>query len=331
MNLNQTALFFFVLALCMALSFLFSGMEAGVFALNRLRIRQLMRSGNRRAQVLHGYLENSENFLWTIFVGNTLVNFTLFTLIVLSLNQWLARRRILELLCFLGAIFLFFILCELLPKTLFRRFPNRLCLFLARPFGLLHVVLRPLVALASWFSRKLLPWTGGKVFTGRLSGDREELRFVMQESPHSLTAEEKKMINRVLDLQNITVAQVAIVLPKIVTVTTETSMEEVLKISREKNVTRLPVVEKKGSSQRIVGVLSLKKLLYRSDLDLQKKAGDYVNPALYLRADLRLEEALRRMQRSGRRLAIVLGRDQKEIGLISLQDILKVIFGEVSH
>ena len=60
---------------CLVLSFLLSGMEAGVFALSRLRIRQQMRAGRRSAEVLHRYLENPEDFLWTILVGNTLANF----------------------------------------------------------------------------------------------------------------------------------------------------------------------------------------------------------------------------------------------------------------
>ena len=77
-------------------------------------------------------------------------------------------------------------------------------------------------------------------------------------------------------------------------------------------------------------MLSLKTLLYQSDFDAGKTAGDYVKPALYLAAEMRLEEALRRMQRSGNRLAIVLGRDQRELGIISLHDVLKFIFGEVS-
>ena len=55
-----------------------------------------------------------------------------------------------------------------------------------------------------------------------------------------------------------------------------------------------------------------------------------MKPALYLEEDLRLEVALRRMQRSGQRLVIVLGRDRREIGIISLQDVLKIIFGDVS-
>lgn len=327
---DLSMLFLFVLGVCAALAFFLSGMEAGVFALNRLRIRQLMRAGNPRATVLHGYLENSENFLWTIFVGNTVVTFTIFTLVALGLNQWLSEQPVWELALFLVAVFLFFIFCELLPKTLFRMFPNRLCLLLAPPFRFVHFILRPLVTLAALFTRWLLPWTGGKVFTGRLSGGRDELRFVMQESSHTLTSEEKTMINRVLDLQNVTVAQVTVPLAKTVTVGTETSMEEVLKISRERNLTRLPVVRRGSGRDHVIGVISLKKLLYLNSLDTTRTAGDYVNPALYLREDMRLEEALRRMQRSGRRLAVVLSRNQREIGIVSLQDILRTIFGEVS-
>jgi hypothetical protein len=79
--------------LCVALSFLFSGMETGVLALNRFRIRQRMRSGDRRAAVLHGFLQNPEDFLWTILVGNTVVNFVIFSLGVMQLRHWLDTGR----------------------------------------------------------------------------------------------------------------------------------------------------------------------------------------------------------------------------------------------
>ena len=75
---------------------------------------------------------------------------------------------------------------------------------------------------------------------------------------------------------------------------------------------------------------TLKSLLYRTDLDLARKAADYVKPALFFAEDVRAEAALRQMQRTGQRLAIVLGRDQREVGLLSIEDILKVIFGEVN-
>jgi CBS domain containing-hemolysin-like protein len=90
------------------------------------------------------------------------------------------------------------------------------------------------------------------------------------------------------------------------------------------------VWETRDGQQRVVGLLALNTLLYQPALDTNKPVGEFVKPALFLDEDLRLEVALRRLQRSGQRLAIVLGRDRREIGILSLQDVLKFIFGEVS-
>jgi CBS domain containing-hemolysin-like protein len=320
----------FVFIVCGAISFLLSGMESGVFALSRLRVRQLKRAGNAKAAALHNFLEHPENFFWTILVGNTLANFVVFTLLALSLQEWLGGLGFLSGAIFVAAIFLFYALCELLPKILFRLYPNRLCLATARPFRLLHQIFSPLVALVSLVANWMLRWTGGRQFTGRLFGNRDELRFVMQESGISLTSEERTMINRVLDLQNISLGQITVPLAQTVRVPASRPMSEVLQVCREKDLTRLPVSNLEGNRQHIVGIISLRNLLYGSDIDPAKTAGDYLQPALYLPENLRLEEALRRLQRSGQRLAIVLTKDQREAGIVSLEDILRVIFGDVS-
>src|SRR5213592_4335932 len=103
-----------VIALSLALSFFLSGMEAGVFALSRLRIRQLMRAGKPRAKVLHGYLEKPEDFLWTILVGNTLANFVAVSLAVIALQQRFGSRPVAFWAIFLTGGFVFYALCELL-------------------------------------------------------------------------------------------------------------------------------------------------------------------------------------------------------------------------
>ncbi len=318
-----------VIGVSLVLSFLFSGMEAGVLALNRLRIRQLMRSGDRRAQVLYQYLEKPEDFLWTILVGNTLTNFVAVGLLVVVLFRTLRDYTWLLVVCYLVLVFFVYTFCELLPKMLFRQSPNRLTLMLAIPFQSMHIVLSPLVALMSRLSQGLLHWTGGKTFTGHLFGSREEMRMVMQESAQGLTSEERVMINRVLDLQNLTVRQVAIPMDGVATLSVETPMSQALKLAQENRRTRFPVWRTEGDRRRVVGIVSLRTVLYNADLDPSRSAGDYVTPALYMEEDLRLEAALQRMQRSGQRLAIVLGREQREVGIVSLQDILKVIFGEV--
>src|SRR5271154_6138766 len=225
-----------VVLACIALSFLFSGMETGVLALNRFRIRQRMRTGDRRAAVLHGFLQNPENFLWTILVGNTVVNFIIYSLGAMQLYHSLADRPVLWALVFVLAVFVFYIVCELAPKTLFQRYPNRLSLALALPFRLIHRVLAPLVAVVAWFSRGLLHWTGGQAHTGRLFGSREELRFVMQDAAPSLTTEERAMINRVLDLPNLRVRHVMLPLADAVSVAADRPLSEAIALSRHLNL-----------------------------------------------------------------------------------------------
>ncbi|PYX63127.1 MAG: hypothetical protein DMG78_32180, partial [Acidobacteria bacterium] len=136
-----------VFAGCLSVSFVLSGMEAGVFTLSRLRIRQQMRAGRASAKVLHDYLENPENFLWTILVGNTVANFLILGWIIVVLHQALGTYRLWFALVYVGVVFFFYAFFDLLPKMLFRTYPNRLCVLLARPFRVIHFALRPLVAI----------------------------------------------------------------------------------------------------------------------------------------------------------------------------------------
>ncbi len=315
--------------LCVAWSFLMSGMEAGVFALSRLRIRQLRHQGDRRANALYGFLENPEDFLWTILVGNTLANFAVVCLGVIWLFGALWEEPLALFVALVIGILVFYAACELLPKMLFRLHPNRLCLALARPFRFVHAVLKPVVAPMTLLSSVLLRWTGGRPFTGRLFGNRDELRLVMQDSAQGLTGEERQMINRVLDLQNLSVRSITTPLSRTVTVTTRAPLREVLQLARERGFSRFPVVSEEAGRPRIVGLVNLRSLLYDANLDVSRPAGDCLKPALYLDDAMRLEVALKQMQRTGQRLAIVLGKDKRELGVVSLQDILKVIFGEV--
>lgn len=318
-----------LIPLCLVLSFLLSGMEAGVFALSRLRIRQQVRAGRGSARVLHQFLENPENFLWTIIVGNTLVNFVALGWFFATVQGLIPVRSAWFVLWFIVVVLVFYTFFDLLPKMLFRTYPNRLCLMLARPFRLLHVALRPLVTVVEWCARMLLRWTGGKRFSGHLFGNREELRIATQESEQVFSSEERAMINRVLDLENLTVRQIAKPLVEAVTIPGEATVDEAMKLFRESGLTRLPVWQQRGGVRRISGLVSAESLMFGSASDPTRKVADLIVPALFLEEDLRLDVALERLQRGGQRLAVVLGRDGQEVGVVGLADMLKSIFGEV--
>ena len=320
---------FFGLSLCLLLSFLLSGMEAGVFALNRLRVRRLARAGNAQAQMLHGFLEKPEKFLWTILIGNTLVNFVILGWTLAKLHVWLFGHAGWTIALYAVIVFAFYSFADLLPKMLFRAYSNRLCLSSANVFRFVYLALGPVVYLVDGFSQFVLRWRESRAFTGRLFGNREEMRAVMAEAAQALTGEEHAMVNRVLDLQHFTVAQIMVPLAKTFSLEVQSPVYEALKLAQGRNLSRLPVWETRDGKRRIAGMLDVVALLFREKLDAQKTAGEFMSPALFLDDSTRLEIALRRMQRAGQRLAIVLARDGRETGVVSLEDILKLMFGEV--
>jgi CBS domain containing-hemolysin-like protein len=185
------------------------------------------------------------------------------------------------------------------------------------------------VKVAEGVSNLALRWTGARSFTGRLFGNREELRAVMAEAAEALTDEEHAMVNRVLDLQHIKAEQISVPLKKIVSIGSQQTLLDALALAREKNLSRLPVWEMRDGTRRIAGLLDVTALLFVENLDETRTVAEFMAPAIFLEADTRLEVALRRMQRAGQRLAIVLTPDRHEAGIVSLEDILKLMFGEV--
>ncbi|HEX9048480.1 MAG TPA: CNNM domain-containing protein [Verrucomicrobiae bacterium] len=320
---------YILLGLCFGASFLLSGMEAGVFALNRLRIRRLARSGKRSAEILNRFLEKPERFLWTILVGNTLANFIILGWILTQLHGWLLGQHWLIVALFACIVFLFYAFFDLLPKMMFRAHPNAMCLSAARVFRLINFMLGPAVLLVEEVSQLILHWTGGREFKGQLFGNREEMRAVMRQSGESLTDDEHAMVNRILDLQNFSVGQIATPMAKAITVEAATPLREAIALARQHGVSRLPVWETREGKRRIGGMLDIGPLLYRENLDLDKPATAHMIPALFVNEGVHLEIALRLLQRAGQRRAVVLSRERQEIGVVTLNDILKVMFGEM--
>ena len=120
--MNEREILLIVLSLCLMLSFFLSGMETGLFEVSRLRLRRLMREGNSRARRLNGYLEDSEDCLWTVLIGNTLANLGAVVLTLALLHRWMlepvadpsSSRMVLFWAAFGAGGLVFFTFCETL-------------------------------------------------------------------------------------------------------------------------------------------------------------------------------------------------------------------------
>lgn len=318
-----------VLPFCLATSFLCSGMEAGIFTLGRWRIAQQMRAGQARAALLYAYLQNTENFLWTILVGNTLALFFAMWIIAVALVQQFPSRPELYWPAFLGAAFVFYAFCDLLPKTLFRRFPNRLCLVMSSPFRVLHIALFPVVSMVESIANVLLRWTGGRTFKGHVFSSRNELRLLLEDTSDALTSEERGMIARVFDLHKIAVRQIAIPFARVPALSVNERVSDALGRFRETPATILPVWNADARQKRIAGFLEAKRVIFEAEVQPDDTLEKHLSPPVYIDEDTRVHDALRRLQRTGQRMAVVVSRERREVGLITVEEMLKVIFGEV--
>lgn len=318
-----------ILAVSAAFSFFLSGFEAGALALSRWRIRQQMQAGRRRAKVLHQYLQKPDGFLWTILVGNTLAAFAFFSFLALELYQNLADHPALFGVAYAALVFCFYALCDLLPKMLFRQFPNRLTLLLVIPFQVVHYALAPLVSLMSATSKLLLKFAPAESRGEAVFGSRSEFRWVMQESGANLSSEEMAMINRVLDAEHLSVRSVTTPLDRVISASQDTPARAALDLCRHHNLTRLPLWSGAGKARRVAGIFTLQSFLHAAQADPEQPASRYAKRAFFVQEGWRLEDALRRMQRSRHRIAVVLGKDHRELGIVSIEDILKALLGEV--
>lgn len=299
-----------------------------MLTLSRWRIRQQAREGRRRAKVLMGYLDQPENFLWSILVANTLANFGAISLIVFEIYENLRGHPVICLFVFVVALILFYAICDLFPKLVFRMYPNRLCMAAALPFQLIHLFMTPLAYLIQRFSDLFLRWTGGKAYTGKVFNSRKELRMAMQDSAEGLSSEERTMISRVLDLQQTSVAQITLPFRGLPDLASQMTGGQLLDATRESNRNHVPVWED-AAHRRIAGIADIRAILYSTEEERARPLRERVTPALYISDHVSVEEALRRLQRSGQPLAIVLDADRRETGIVGIEEILRSIFGEV--
>ena len=308
------------------ISFILSGIEAGVYLINRSRIRLQGREGNKKAALLLNLQREPENFYLTVLFGNTIANGVFAIVMALMLKD--IPSDLLFWSLFLLCFFTLYTFCDLLPKKLFSRFPEKLSLAVARPFRVTQFLLTPFVSLIQALFGNSLAGAVGQPLAKRLFSNREELRKLMEDSDDGLSDGERTMISQVLRLSERTLGQAAIPLNLSVTASADSPISSVVDLCKDHRIARVPIWKFGGGQRKVVGIVTLKTSLYKEDYDSNKPASEYMQPALFLPADLKVEAALKRMQRSGQWLAIVTSESQKEAGIVSLKDILKVVFSD---
>ena len=323
----STASLVSILLLLLFLSAFFSGTETALMRLNRYKLKNQVRKGNKSAKILEKLLKEPEKLIGLICLGVNLVNFTaaaLVTIIALKIGgePFVAVATLLLTITVL-------IFCEAAPKTLAAIYPEKLAFPSALIYYPLMLVSYPMVWLISETSNAILWVLGFRQTKDRESSlSNEELRTVVREAGTLISRKYRSMLLNILDLEKVTVDDVMVPHTEISGINMEEDIEEIRETILRSEHTLLPVFRE--NINNIFGILHLRKLANHSSKNLFEKQDieKLSNEPYFIQEGTLLNIQLVEFQRRKQRIAIVVDEYGDIQGIVTLSDILEEIVGE---
>lgn len=313
-----------ILIVLVILSAYFSATETAFTSLNRIRLKSKADAGNRRAALALKLVDQYDNLLSTILVGNNIVNLSASSLATVFFTEGLRLQN--------GAVIstavitiVVLVFGEVSPKSLAKEYPESFALFSAPIMRILMVILTPVNFLFSLL-KKLL----SKVFhkQGDSGITEEELVTMVDqaESEGGLDQHESKLIRSAIEFNDMEVDEILTPRVDIVAVEDTDSMDDIAQAFAESGYSRLPVYHE--DIDDIIGVIHEKDFhaaRYRGQTDVKAITG----PMLYTTGNTKISELLRILQREKAHMVIVVDEYGGTEGLVTLEDIVEELVGEI--
>ena len=318
-----------ILASLILVSAFFSGTETGMMALNRYRMRHLSRQGHRGASRVERMLRRPDRLLGVILIGNNFVNNYAATIAAILAIGWFGNTG-----AALGPVvftIVMLVFAEVTPKTWAALRPESLAYPASVILRPLLWLLAPLVWSVNAISNTLLRSAGLRPDARQpeqLSSD--ELRTVVNEAGGLIPEKHQKMLLNILDLEDATVEDVMVPRNEITGIDINNELEDIIEVLRGAQHTRLPVYRE--DPNEILGILHLRRisrLLARTDFNKAELMQFTVEPH-FVPEGTPLHRQLLNFQHARRRLGIVVDEYGDVLGLITLEDIVEEIVGELT-
>lgn len=307
----------------------FSSSETGLLSLNRYRLRHLQREGHKGAQRASRLLNQPDRLLGTILVGNNVVNIlTASIATVVAVNFWGDAG---VAIATTGLTIVLLIFGEITPKTLAALRPESIAFPASRLLSILMLLLYPVVWLTSAISNILIRMLG--INPKERASDAlstEELRSVVREAGDDLPEERQEMLLGILDLERVTVNDVMIPRNEIIGIDLNDDLDHIVWQLRTTTHTRLPVY--RDNVNQIIGVVHMRQIARLLTLNKLTHAvlEAACNEPYFIPEDTALSVQLLNFQKHKKRMGIVVDEYGDIEGLVTLEDILEEIVGELS-
>ena len=325
MDPDSIPIYAIALVVLILLSAFFSASETAYSSLNRARLKTQLESGKANVRRAYALSENYDRLLFTILVGNNIVNITATTVSTLLFALLIRNESVSATVSTAVMTVLVLLFGEITPKTIAKEMPERFACAVSYPLSFFIFILYPLtLVFTGWKAllRKVFRFRNDDVIT------EEELLTYVEEAGEdgTLDKSETDLISSAIEFNESEVGDILVPRVNVIAVNIESPMEDIQRAFLEHGFSRLPVY--KGSVDSIVGMIH-EKDFYAA---LMKGAGDIrgiVTSVALATEHMRISVLLRSMQRQKVHLAVVVDEYGGTLGIVTLEDILEELVGEI--
>ena len=312
----------------------FSGMEIAFVSSNKVRAEIEMSRGGIIIRILNIYYSNREMFISTLLIGNNIANIVysmaMARLLTIPLQQWVSNEALLLLVQTLIATLIILIFGEFVPKTIFRINPNASLRTASVPLFMIYCVLYPISRFTDWLSALLMKVFGIKIDSTHVRLlTVDELDAYLQENIDKREDENKtverevKIFENALDFSDTRLRDCMVPRNEIVAVDVEdTTRDDLVKLFTRSGLSKIVVY--KENIDDVIGFIPVSEL-FVTDVDWKTR----LKPVLYAPETLLARKMMQQLMDEKRSMAIVIDEFGGTSGMVTLEDLVEEIFGEI--
>jgi len=318
---------FSLLLILLFFSAFFSASEIALMSLNRLRLYHLSQKGDKKAQMLRNILKEHQSVLSTILIGNNFVNVAASVIATALGLHFLGEEGLVYVTILMTFIFLIF--CEITPKMYASTHSEQISKMFAWPIKIFIYILQPIVKLISFFSNLTLRVLGQGVDKKPqhiLTSEEIKTIISLAEKEGAVAANERRMLQSILELTKTTVREVMVPRTEMIGLNIDSPKEGTLKIITETGFSRFPVY--KHSIDNIIGFIHSKDLISVPTENFT--LSNIIKQPIFVPESMRIHHLLSEFKKGKRHIAIVVDEYGGVDGMVTLEDLLEEIVGEIS-
>jgi len=307
------------------LSAFFGFAETSLSFVNKVRLRTMAESGNKKAARVLRIVDNFDKVLSTILVGNNIVNITIASLSTVLFASLIANASLAVTLSTIITTVMILIFAEVTPKSIAKEKPETFAMIIARPMQLFIIILMPINAIFMLWKRFI-----HKVFklenTDKITGD-ELLNYVdVAVDEGGINELESRLIKSAIEFDNLDVEDIMIPRVNVIAISDTTTTKKAGTLFTKHGFSRLPVYS--GTIDNIVGIIHVKDFLTFCILK-EKPIKSIIQPLVCVSECMKINGVLKILQEAKVHMAIVVDEHGGTSGIVTLEDILEELVGEI--